>query len=91
MAATFYLSHMDSNVTLHLTPAESKDDNKDKSQFVTIERKVQASNLLISPQKYKKVIQVFESGSPMEFVQLGHAIKEVWTQNMVVYWTILIL
>ena len=68
MAPTFYSSHIDNNIALQLIPYESPKDEDNKSQFVTIELKVQAGNRAGANQKYKKVIRTFEGGSPKEFV-----------------------
>ena len=59
--------------------AETDDD---KTKFITLDLKVHAGAPAGTP-SYKKTMRVFNSGSPQEWINVIHDVKDIWRQNVV--------
>ena len=59
--------------------AETDDD---KTKFITLDLKVRAGAPAGTP-SYKKTMRVFNSGSPQEWIDVIHDVKDIWRQNVV--------
>ena len=67
---------------LSLVPEVPVKISNDKSKFITFELKVCAGQPAGST-NYKKYVQVFEEGSPQQWIELMQDLQEVWTQNSI--------
>ena len=59
--------------------AETDDD---KTKFITLDLKVRAG-APAGTLSYKKTMRVFNSGSPQEWIDVLHDVKDIWRQNVV--------
>ena len=69
MAPTLFHSQSNANIAICLkTDEQNENDNTNKALIITIELKVQAGLTFTSAHNYKKNIQVFGEGLPLESI-----------------------
>ena len=54
----------------------------DKTKYITLDLKVRAGAAAGRP-SYKKTIKIFSSGSPQEWIDVLHDVRDIWRQNVV--------
>ena len=64
---------------LSRTKIETDDD---KTKYITLDLKVRAGAAAGTP-SYKKTIKILSSGSPQEWIDVLHDVRDIWRQNVV--------
>jgi hypothetical protein len=62
--------------------AATAEDDKEKTKFITFTLKVRAGGNAASP-TYKKAMQIFEDGTPQEWMDVLTGVREIWRQNAI--------
>src|SRR5687767_8124083 len=67
---------------LPLLPESLPKDEDSKTSYISMELKSKAGGAAASG-KYKKVLALFDEGSPQEWIDAQRDLLEVWTQNSI--------